>query len=109
MEKHKEDCLCNECYEAWKKEGRVSKSPPAPGLGRMFMTADNVPILLGMKVYVVNEDKEYFGDDDILEQTIKTLDLAKGFSGYKGDITVGSEDWEGGNLDCYAAKQNLSA
>ncbi len=79
------------------------------GLGRTFMTADNVLILLGMKVYVVNEDKEYFGDDDILEQTVKTLDLVKGFSGYKGEITVGSEDWEGGNLDCYAAKENLSA
>ena len=103
-------CSCGETENLLiAQKAPVAEVPCGDGLGRQFLTADNKVISLGMKIYVRDPDKFEFEDDYILEQTVEAMYLEKGFSEYKGDITIGGEDWEGGNLDCYAAKDNVSA
>jgi hypothetical protein len=76
-------------------------------LARLPLSADGAPILLGDTVFVENEDTSYFGDEPILELKVMCLSAGVAFDQYKGTVTVGGDDLECGNLDCYANKETL--
>lgn len=76
-------------------------------LARLPHTADGKPILLGDTIYTVNRDPSYWGDDPILEGNVETVYLGLSFPDYKGQFTVCTDEWESGNLDCWADKANV--
>lgn len=78
---------------------------------RLPKTKDGFPILIGDSVFIANDDKFYFGDDDILVFKVDSIMLkpTKGAMAqwYSGKFVIGGEDHETGNLDCYALKENM--
>ncbi len=80
--------------------------PSTELLARLPLSADGAPILLGDTVFVENEDTAYFGDEPILELKVVCLSAGVAFD-YKGTVTVGGDDLECGNMDCYANKETL--
>lgn len=74
---------------------------------RLAKTKDDYPILLGDTVYFENPDPDHFGDDEVLGRTVNALYQGLSFQQYEGTVTVGAEDWEGGNLECYHHEANV--
>lgn len=69
-------------------------------------TFDGIPIYLGQTVYVVNDDRDFFGPDEAIEMKVESLTLGTNFLAYTGGFTVTSESYEFGNLDCYSTKES---
>lgn len=74
---------------------------------RLPQTADGKPIFLGDTIYAFNGDESYWGPHAILTQTVHQMALGATFDDYAGTFTVVGDDWEGGNLDCYASRENV--
>ena len=87
--------------------GGLSSADLLARLASVPKTRDGVPIFLGDVVYAENCDQAYFGQEPQIKLTVQSLSLGKSFSEYEGDVTVGGDDWEGGNLDCYSKIENV--
>lgn len=104
---------------AWHKPGGIKRNKrKAPAMNeqtstprldaivlRLPRTADGMPFFIGDTVYMPNEDREYFGPEDVLEVKVESLSQPVSFAEYRGNFNVIAGDVEGGNLDFYSSRE----
>ena len=78
-------------------------------VNRLPKTKDGVPVVPGDKVWFVNTDKSYWGEDSAIEQTVSSISINDPPSTYDGSHVVGCDNWEGGNLECYSKLYSITA
>ena len=75
-------------------------------VNRLPKTKDGAPIVPGDKVWFINEDEQYWGEDSAIEQTVSSISINDSTHAYEGSHVVCCDNWEGGNLECYADENN---
>jgi hypothetical protein len=77
-------------------------------LRNMPKMKNGTPICLGDRVWVIYEqDEEPLLQ--VVDFTVESITSGKAFREYQGDFTICADNWEGGNLDCYATAEEANA
>jgi hypothetical protein len=94
---------------------RRERDEARAALDKLPRTADGVPIVPGMTLYLECPDPAWWRLEpgSIVSVVADSITVGKGFDEYKGTHTICGEDVECGNLDCYstldAARAALAA
>lgn len=76
-------------------------------LERLPVTADGKRVFIGDTVYFENNDRRFWGEDEVIVIKIKGISLNDPPRYAEGDYVLMGDEWEGTNLECFGDKENV--